>query len=88
MVKGISISMAAAIAIVFLLACNANKKLAQENAEKAIRTIIATHTGSASPKEAQFNEESIVAIRPVSQFLETDASAVVKFKDSWLGRLR
>ena len=77
----------AAVLIVTLVfvGCDLNKKLSQENAEKAIRTVVMHHTVSDSAKEAQFNLDSIVRIGPVSQFSDDQASAVVKFKDSWLG---
>lgn len=73
------------ITLLMLVACNANKKLTQQNAEAAIRTVIENHTVTNSAKEKYFNLASIVRINPVSQFSETEASAVVKFENNWLG---
>jgi hypothetical protein len=73
------------ITCLLLVACNANKKLTQQNAEAAIRQVIEHHTVTDSAKEKFFNLDSIIRINPVTQFSETEASAVVKFKDDWLG---
>ena len=81
------------IAVLFFGACDSNKKLSQDNAEKAIKAVASTHTGThfgmSDPdcgygrqmgREKCFNVQSIATINPLSQFSETEATSLVTFK--------
>jgi hypothetical protein len=63
------------------VACDSNKKLSQENANRAIMTVIGHHTISRSGDEVRFNVASINRIGPVRQLKEDEASVIVTFKD-------
>jgi len=71
------------ITVLFFGACDSNKRLSQESAEKAIKSVAATHT--VTPKfgmwgrELCFNAQSISSIEPLSQFTDTEATALVRF---------
>lgn len=72
-----------ALAVLFVGACNSNKKLTQGSAETAIRQVMPTlKTSSADlwKLDRCFNVQSIVDIGPVQQFSETEATATVPFK--------
>jgi len=64
-----------------LVACDSNKKLSQEKANRAIMTVIGHHTISRSFDENRFNVASITKIGPVRQLKEDEASVIVSFKD-------
>lgn len=72
-----------AIAVLFVGACDSNKKLSQDNAEKAIRQALPTLSGGSADiwgLNRCFNPQSIVSIQPVNQFSETEATSIVSFK--------
>ncbi len=69
------------ISLLFAGACGSNKKLSQDNAEKAIKAFASTH--SVSPirgTDCSFNVQSIARIEPLSQFSDTEATSVVLLK--------
>lgn len=68
------------IAVLFFGACDSNKKLRQDNAEKAIKAFFSAHSVSPIPGTAglcSFNAQSITSIEPLRQFSETEATSVV-----------
>lgn len=72
-----------ATVILFLVACDGNKKLNQTNAEAAIKEVASNHVVSSFgmwERERCFNAPSIAKIEQLSQFSETEASSVVTFK--------
>lgn len=63
--------------ILCLTSCDSNKKLNQSDAERTLKEFVKTHP-SGGYDGCQFNENSIASIEPVSQFSETEASAIVQ----------
>jgi hypothetical protein len=58
-----------------------NRKLSQDNAEKAINAFASTHSVSPIPAtDCSFNVQSIAKILPLSQFSETEATSIVILK--------
>lgn len=73
------------IAVLFFGACGSNKKLSQDNAEKAIRFFASTNSLSPIPGTAwsggcSFNVPSIASIEPLNQFSDTEATSIVRLK--------
>ncbi len=69
------------IAVLFFGACDSNKKLSQDNAEKAIKAFASTHSVSPIPAtDCSFNVQSIASIEPLSQFSDNEATSVVFLK--------
>jgi len=71
----------ALVILALLLACNSNKKLLQENAEKGIREFFTTYGTNDVPGTAcAFDLPSLVAIDSLTQYTETEASTIVRVK--------
>lgn len=73
-----------AITVLFFGACgDSNKRLSQESAEKAIKSVAVTHNVPSKfgmrDTELCFNVESIYSIE-LSQFSDNEAIALVRFK--------
>jgi hypothetical protein len=69
--------------ILFLTSCDSNKKLNQENAEKAIKEFTSTHSIGEIPGlmvVCRFTVEAIIKIEPLAQFSETEATTIVHYK--------
>ncbi|MBL0202162.1 MAG: hypothetical protein IPP81_19000 [Chitinophagaceae bacterium] len=70
------------MATCFFVSCDTNKKLNQVNAEKAIKEFVSNNALKGSGSWGQtgtLNVEAIQKIDPISQFSETQASAIVNF---------
>lgn len=76
--KTLTLSLFCLLTTFVLFACDANKKLDQDPAEKAIKQFL-----SRSP--IYLKVEAIGSIEPVSQFSEIEASSIVHFnyQDIW-----
>ena len=68
------------LVLLFFISCDTNKKLNQENAEKAIKEFVTQNSFEAGTwQKGSFSANSIISIEPISQFSETEASAIVHF---------
>jgi hypothetical protein len=77
------------LAVLFAAACDSTNnstsksKLAQDNAEKTIKTFVSTRNppikGLRELTICSFNEQSISKIEPLSQFADNEATATVNF---------
>jgi hypothetical protein len=68
--------------ILSLFSCDTNKKLKQENAEKAIKEFVQNNSIVGSGGWGQvgsFDVASIISIEPLSQFSENEASTIACF---------
>lgn len=75
---------------ILLFSCDTNKKLKQQDAEKAIKEFVSKNgfNGNGSwGQEGSFDINSIASIEPISQFSEDEASAIThfNFQDSFAG---
>ena len=68
--------------VIILQSCNSNKKLLQENADKAIKDFTAENIigGVRDENYLRFTTQGIEKIDPISQFSETEASVNVTYK--------
>ena len=81
------------VAVLFFGACDSNRKLSQDNAEKAIKGYASTHQTGApvdylGANNCFFNVQSIASIERLSQFSDTEATSVVTLKCGGVGTLR
>ena len=74
------------IAVLFIGACESNKKLSQDKAEKAITAFASSHSVSPIPGAERyygtcsFNVQSIAGIESLSQFSDSEATTIVSLK--------
>ena len=86
--KKIAIIVNATLLVVFILSCNSNSKLTQDNAEKGIKNFITSnklvqigYVNGFYGEVGSFDIQKIEKIEQINQYSEREASIVVHFKD-------
>jgi hypothetical protein len=70
------------LSLIIFPSCESNKKLNQENAEKAVKEFVSNNSFGGKGSWGQsgtFNVEAITKIEPVAQFSEAQATTIVNF---------